>query len=215
MQFDRIAFLFAASLGLAACQGSISSGESSQGGEGGGGSNGGNGGIGGGTGTTTSTGACKTPDPAESFEVGTGEKCFEAVAAGQEVPLMSGPQGGYHMWLAVGCVDCSATVHLKYGARDPATNMPLTGTYDEEAMVPLKGKDWPQAAGLIVHMPGLSWDPENDPPPAKGTKLLLWSEAYDAKDALLHEAQVEIVVGDIVEWSPCAEDPNNPVCQTG
>lgn len=76
--------------------------------------------------------------------MGTGEKCFEAVAGGQEVPLMSGPQGGYHMWLAVGCVDCAATVHLKYGARDPATNMPLTGTYDEEAMVPLKGKDWPQ-----------------------------------------------------------------------
>ena len=217
MQLSRIAFLFAASTLLAACQGSVSSGEPSGGG-GGGGSNGG-GGAGGSTSTTTSTStssvACKTPDLPDSFEVGSGEKCFERLTVDQEVPLMSGPQGGFHMWLAVGCEDCAATVHLKYGARDPATNMPLTGTYDEEAMVPLKAMDWPQASGLIVHMPGLSWDLENEPPPQKGTKLILWSEAYDEGGALLHKAQVEVLVGDIVEWSPCAENPNDPLCQTG
>lgn len=215
--------LFALSFLLAACSTSVTSSESGggggggstqEGGSGGGGGSTGTGGSGGGTTTSTTTAACVTPDSPAPFELGTGEKCFERLTVDQEVPLQSGPQGGYHMWLAVGCADCQSPVHLRYGAHDPATNQPLTGTYDEEAMVPLSG-DWPQAAGLIVHMPGLGWDPENDPPPAKGTKIILWSKAFDGAGAVIHEAQVEIAVGDIVEWNPCVEDPNNPICQTG
>ena len=38
--------------------------------------------------------------PAE-FEVGTGEYAFEAVAPGEELQVVHGPQGGDHVWLGV------------------------------------------------------------------------------------------------------------------
>ncbi len=216
---QRYALLFLASLGLAACQGSVT-GSSANGGEGGSGE-GGNGGNGGSTSTTsssssTSTGpACDTPAGAGKFEIGTGEKCFEPLAEGDEIPLMNGPQGGYHVWLATGCTDCGTVVHFKYGAHDPATNMPLTGSYDEEAMVELSGAAWPQKAGIVIHMPGLSWDPMNEPPPAKGTQVILWAEAYTPQGDLWHKAEVLVTIGDIQEWNPCIENPNDPLCQTG
>lgn len=224
MSRSRLAPLLFAALNLVACQSSVSNGgsgseNSGEGGSAGSAASGGTAGAGGDTTSSTDTGttteACDTPNSPPAFEVGTGEKCFERLTADQEVPLMSGPQGGYHMWLAAGCVDCGTVVHLEYGARDPATHMPLTGTYDEQAMVQLYGKEWPQAAGLIVHMPGLSWDPENEPPPAKGTKLLLWAEAYDPDGNLWHSMEVPVTVGDIVDWNPCVENPNDPLCQTG
>ncbi len=218
MPHSKLAFLFLASLGLAACQGTVSSSSANGGGGSGGSGEGGNGGNTGTTSTTTTTttsGACVTPPDVGSFEVGTGEKCFEALADGDEVPLMSGPQGGYHVWLAAGCTDCGTPVHLKYGALDPATNMPLVGTYNEEAMVELGAGKWPQKAGIVVHMPGLSWDPENEPPPAKGTKVLLWADSFTPDGAPLHHAVVLVTIGDIMDWSPCIENPNDPACQTG
>ena len=45
-------------------------------------------------------GACgDDPDPREPWiEIGTGASQFEPLTAGQEVPLVMGPQGGYHVW---------------------------------------------------------------------------------------------------------------------
>lgn len=202
----RQSLLFATLLlGLAACKGSIEH-SSGSGGEGGT-AEGGSGGSGG-------AAACDTPPEPGAFEIGTGEECFSRVADGDEVPLMNGPQGGYHMWLALGCQDCQTPTLLRFGAHDPATGMPLTETYDQQEMVPLHGEGFPQAAGIIVTMPGLSWDPEGQPPLAKGTHVVLWAKAYDG-DQLLHEAQVEVVVGDIQTWDPCADDPNSMYCQLG
>jgi hypothetical protein len=39
--------------------------------------------------------------PPPSLRMGTGETRFEALANGQEVTLIRGPQGGVHMWLAL------------------------------------------------------------------------------------------------------------------
>lgn len=208
---------------LSACNGTVNTtGEGTgssggNGGEGGAGGNGGNGGAGGvgGTGGTGGGTGCEAPPLPGQFAVGTGEKCFDQLAAQDEIPLMNGPQGGYHLWLSIGCKDCPNPVHLKYGARDPVTQMPFAGTGNFEAMVPLSKQSWPQAAGLVVNMPGLSWDPESQPPPAKGTHVVLWAEAYGAGEALLHAAEVEVILGDIESWDPCIEDPNNPLCQTG
>ena len=215
----RFALLFLASLGLAACQGSVTGSSAGGGGEGGSGE----GGNGGSTSTSTtssssstSTGpACDAPAGVGSFEIGTGEKCFEPLADGDEIPLMSGPQGGYHVWLATGCTDCGTVVHYFYGVRDPATNMALTGTYTAEAMLELAGAGWPQKAGIVIHMPGLSWDPMNEPPPAKGTKVILWAESYTPQGDVSHKAEVLVTIGDIQDWNPCIENPDDPLCQTG
>ena len=215
MTTARFAFLFAASLGLAACQGTVSTESSGEGGSGGSTSTG--------TETTTSTNttttstttttaACSPPANPASFDVGTGEKCFEPVEDAGVVPLMNGPQGGYHMWLAMGCDDCGTVVHIKYGALDPATNQPLAGTADQEMMAQLTNDAWPQRAGIVVYMPGLSWDPMNEPPPAKGSQLVLWADAYAPDGSLNHHAAKLVTVGDTVYWDPCIDNPNDPTC---
>src|SRR5687768_6189451 len=60
----------------------------------------------GGAGSGGSSG-CDTPPDPETFEMGTGEHCFARLSANQAVDLISGPQGGYHVWLAIGCADCA------------------------------------------------------------------------------------------------------------
>jgi hypothetical protein len=144
-----------------------------------------------------------------AFEIGTGETCFETLVDGQEVPLMQGPQGGYHVWLGVGCDDCVDMPILTYGVLDPATGMTLKDTYESQTVLDLSNDAWPQAAGLFTTMPGLSWDPINYPPPAKGTHVILYAKLTDQSMALLHEGQVEVVVGDVVVWDPCVNDPMN------
>lgn len=221
MKSSLLAILAVASLGFVACQGSVTNGA------------GGDGGDGGSTGTTTnttttsssssstststtSTTPCNEPKDMPAFDVGTGEKCFTVVADGDTLPLMTGPQGGYHMWLAVGCKDCGTTVHLKYGARDPATGMPLEGTSDLEAMIPLQdGAKFLNHPGIVVYMPGVSWDPTSYPPPAKGSQLVLWADAIAADGTAQHHAERLVTVGDEMAWDPCVENPNDPNCQFG
>ncbi len=212
------ALFLVACIGLAACQGSITS-ANDQNDSGGSGGAGGSGGVNT-TSSTSGVGAaggatpCDQPDGTSAYEVGTGEKCFQALNDGGELPLIIGPQGGYHVWMAVGCADCSDTVYLKYGILDGETQMPLDGTGNLEAMIELGAEPWPQAAGIIIYMPGLSWNPENDPPPAKGKPVVLWADAYNG-DELVHQDKVSLTIGDTVYWDPCADNPNGPNCGLG
>lgn len=156
--------------------------------------------------------SCDPPsDPAE-FEVGTGEECFERLDAGGAIPLMNGPQGGYHLFVAVGCADCPEEVRISYGARDPQTGEALAGTYESEEVKELGGDDWHQTAGIQLSMPGLSWDETSDPPPAKGTPLVLWAEAKDKSGSSIHTAEIALTIGATVQWDPCEGDGNSEAC---
>ncbi len=197
-------------LALTACTSTVHEADGS--GEGGGGSGEGANGSGGqAEGGSGGGPACTTPGDHPVFALGTGEDCFEPLSDGDVLPLISGPQGGYHLWLALGCSDCGATPVLSWGARDPATGQTLEGTFDSQGVVNLSGGAWPQAAGLFAGMPGVSWDPENEPPPAPGTHVILWARV----DAAGHEAAVEVVIGETIAWDPCIEDPNDPNCGFG
>jgi hypothetical protein len=193
-----------ASLLLVACSGSIGSG--------------GNGGNGGSAGAGGSPPACDPPADAPAFGVGTGEVCYEPVTAGSVVPLMNGPQGGYHVWVGIGCAgDCGGATILRYGIQDQTT-----GTYvipgDGEligaaALVDVGG--WREIAGRQAYMPGISWDPTTDPPIPEGSLLRLHAEALDDALNVLDQASVDFVLGEIVYWDPCSGDPNDPNCQFG
>lgn len=189
---------------MAACDSRVV-GDSDEGSEGGGSAGGAS--SEGGSGAGGQPSDCDPPSEPSAFAIGSGEKCFEPLADGAVVPLISGPQGGYHLWVAVGCEDCAPVASLEWGVDDPATGEPFANTYPSQANVPLAGA-WPQAAGLIAGMPGLSWDPESDPPPAPGTHVLLWMRTTDGE----HEAAVEVVIGETVSWDPCAETPEDPSC---
>ncbi|MFO0546925.1 MAG: hypothetical protein U0271_00990 [Polyangiaceae bacterium] len=218
-QLQRLGWMVAGlALHVAACNSKVDNadGGSNDGGSGGSPNIGGAGGDAQG-GTAGSGGAPITCDPPANpadFAIGTGEVCFETLTAGQTVPLMEGPQGGYHVWLAVGCSDCGASVAIFYGAKDPTTGALLKDTYESQATINLKGA-WPEAAGLFVPMPGISWDPDNYPPPALGTHLILYAERRDANGNVLASDDVEIVIGETQYWDPCSGNPNDPNCQTG
>jgi hypothetical protein len=185
----------------------VAVGSGATGGTGSGGSgSGGSGGSGG------SAPTCPAPENAASFEVGTGEKCFTRLSAGGDIPLMNGPQGGYHLWVAVGCSDCASPTHIRWGARDPLTGGVFPGTGDSEAMFELDGAAWKQSAGIFLYMPGLSWDPEYSPPPAKDAPIVIWSEVVEGT-IVKHASEVEVKIGDTVPWDPCIETPEAPECQ--
>jgi hypothetical protein len=169
----------------------------------------GSGGAGGSGGST----GCDTPPDAAPFEMGTGEHCFARLSPNQPVDLINGPQGGYHVWLAIGCSDCTSPSETRFGVRNATTGTILEGTYDSQAMVELVGTPWGQAARMIVGMPGIEWDPEM-PPLAPGAPFVLWVEVREAGQ-VKHAAETPLVVGDTVQWDPCIENPDDPLCQLG
>ena len=70
-------------------------GDSGGGGGGGGGESAGGGGVSGGAGGEGGAGG------APWLELGTGTEAFEPLTEGQPVPIIAGPQGGYHVWGAL------------------------------------------------------------------------------------------------------------------
>ncbi|WP_438031496.1 hypothetical protein [Sorangium sp. So ce204] len=175
--------------------GSAGEGGSSTG-EGGGGSSTGAGGGGG----------CRLPDDPAVFEIGTGETCFESIEEGATLPVMAGPQGGYHLWFAVGCSDCGARVRVRYSVKDPATGDLFPPGVPQEGMVELLPGEFPHAFGLIAFLPGGQWEPEAVL--EEGTHVILAAEARNDDGSTKHAAQVEVVLGATVAWGlPCSDDP--------
>ena len=192
-------FLALCGLAIAACETSVT--DSDGGGGAGGAGEGGSG---------ASTSSCAVPAGPPEFAIGTGEDCFEPLASGQPLKLLAGPQGGYHVWLAVGCSDCGPSLSLEWLAEDPATNELLEGAFFSQQVVDLSG-EWPSAAGLIVGLPGSQYD-EQSPPLPLGTRFQIHVKTLSQP---VHEAVVEVEVGEIEQWNPCAEDPNHPLCGFG
>ena len=195
---------------LAACGSSISSGE------GGGGAGAATTTTSGSTTSTTSTtssgqggAAPSCPDPASPavFEVGTGPECFERLTPVQTVPTIQGPQGGFHLWLSVGCADCGPSVVLEYGIKDPVTKTWVDGTTSNQALVGLDPQGWGQASGFQARLPGVPWDTTGQLP--EGTHVILSATVLDAASKPVHQAEVEVVLGAIEPWyPPCDENPD-------
>ncbi len=189
------------SLYVLGCDSSVSSDGSGGGGEGG---------QGGGAPST-----CEAPPSPEAFEIGTGEACFERLEVGQVVPLVQGPQGGFHVWVAMSCTGCSAEMHLRYGALDPATGEHFENTYPSEGLFELSGDvSSRQRAMLTAVMPGVPWDPENFPPLEKGAPVRLYVEHLE-DGMVVERSEVDVVLGDTVSWDPCAENPESEFCGFG
>ncbi len=147
---------------------------------------------------------CEAPPAAETFEVGTGEVCFERVAADGIQPMMEGPQGGYHLWLAFVCSDCGPSVTLEAEAAD--ANGPV-GSRIEQVI----DLDAGMVAGIQLPMPGDPWD-ENSIKLEEGTALTINVKLSSSSGAVLHEAAVERTVGPTEVWDYCATHPDDGCC---
>lgn len=154
---------------------------------------------------------CTPPAETPEFAIGTGELCFAPLADGDVVPMMNGPQGGFHVWLAIGCTDCGGSVQLSYKLLDPETKELIPGTYDLNEASAVLGGDWPQAAGIQMALPGSDWGDESDQPLAKGTKILV-QVAVEKSGDVLHEGEVQIEIGDTKSWDPCDANPDGDDC---
>ncbi len=75
-----------------------------------------------GCGSGAGSGSCDAPESPAVFELGTGQTCFERVTAGQIVPEIQGPQGGFHIRAAIGCGDCGVDTIVALGARNVKTH---------------------------------------------------------------------------------------------
>jgi hypothetical protein len=185
---------------ITACTSTVTPGDS-----GGGGGAGEGGGGGGGT-TSSSGAACDDPEGPAAFEVGSGEKCFERLTEGQVVTVLQGPQGGYHLWLALGCGDCDETAIVRYGIKDVTTKDYFTGTPPQKSVTGLDNDGWHQHAGFTDFLPGVVYDPTTQLP--KGTHVILSGAILDTGDKVLHEQEIEVELGDVEIYSPpCSSDP--------
>lgn len=195
----RFAFLASIAILTVACNSTVASGTS--GGQGGSATTSA-------SATSSSTGAdpCPAPSNAVAFESGTGETCFGRLTAGQTVTVLQGPQGGYHLWLAVSCIGCQAKTTIEFGVKDPATKDWFPGTSPQKVAVDLGGAGWQQQAGFTAFLPGVVWDMTTSLP--KGTHVLLTTIHYATDGISKEEIQNEVVLGDIEQYNPpCDPDP--------
>ena len=75
---------------------------------------------------------CEPPEPA--FELGTGDLEFEALADGDEILVIHGPQGGYHLLGSLRAVGIEAGSHDDLGDPDNPT-MELEVEHDGRQLV--------------------------------------------------------------------------------
>ena len=129
------------------------------------------------------------------------------LAAGAEMPLIYGPQGGYHVWTSV-CVPMSVAVPaaMELSLRDAATGKPI-------APSPVQLKSWLKD---VVTFPGFRCHGALTlfvacPCAISGTPLIVRVEVT-GKDGKVgwHETPVVAVHG----AGPC-EAPSTSACQTG
>jgi hypothetical protein len=149
---------------------------------------------------------CDLPTQLETFETGTGEVCYEQLAEDSVVPYMEGPQGGYHLFLALACADCGTEVIVETEARLEETDEVVSAL--TQSLVPVKGGT---ATGIIVPLPGDPWDPESVPL-AEGTRLMLSTTVKAPNGNMLHAADELRVLGPEVYWDYCATHPEDQCC---
>ncbi len=208
----RGSWALAACLAASLAASLVGCGGAAEDGEGGAGGHGVDGGGGGGGGTPAPT--CDPPTSPPPFAIGTGELCFTPISEGSVIPQINGPQGGYHLWLAVGCSGCVGEILVVHSVLHPSTMQPVSpGIPETQEIVALSADAWPQAAGIQMPMPGSEYFPEEGDALPAGTPLLLRVSAYDPTGGtLLHQSEVAVVLGEMVSWDPCDTDPTGPCC---
>ena len=189
-------------------------------GEGGGSQASGSGSQASGTNASSSTGGpvCDAPSAPATYETGTGESCFERVTDLETLPVYQGPQGGFHLFTAVGCNDCGTEPIVEFGIKDPATMDWYANTYPQQAVLDLGNGPWFQRAGLTSFLPGLVYQPELQLP--KGTHVILSASILTATGDTIHTQEFEVILGDTQTWEPpcdenadtCGKPGANPCC---
>ncbi len=111
------------------------------------------------------------PERDDPFQVGSGEDEFEDVL-GDEVDVISGGQGGQHIWISIRCRDCGPSGTLRYGVTDVKTGVPLTVEGLAAQVDLVKEDEWLQVVGLTGFL-------DSGVPSIDGRQVKLWAEMDD------------------------------------
>ncbi len=136
------------------------------------------------------------------MELGTGVDEFTLLEPNDPVTVTLGPQGGFHVWVAVRCVDCSDQVLIEYGARGSADGTwlfgdPLRGIINLES-----AGGWKSILGLYALLPGEVGEVEY-------TGLNLTLEATIEDDERRASRVLPVTVEAIDYWDCPSGDPDS------
>ena len=117
-----------------------------------------------------------------------------------DVQVILGPQGGFHIWLAARCQDCSDQVLMIYGVRGSAdgewlSGMPLRGIVNLEAV-----DGWLQIVGLYGLLPG-------SPSTVDYTDLSLVLDLTIEDEERVSSRAIPVHVANVEVWDCEDEDP--------
>ena len=126
--------------------------------------------------------ACAAPAGPPALELGAGRAAFEALADGQDVPMVEGSQGGFHLWVSVrveGAVGEGAELTLEaspLATGRPRQTLRLPPRLEEGAPAEMAG------IALVLSRPECFRDRE----------VLLEAELADAAGLRLRDAAVVV-----------------------
>lgn len=134
---------------------------------------------------------------AVDLSVGTGEDAYQPVAKGSTIPLMKGPQGGFHLWIALRCDGCKDLAVVEFGARDGASGELLSYPGLQQRVAFPIGGGVDDVSGLVTHVTS------TDPDDYVGRSAVLWASLRaDPEEPAFAEASADVAIGDVEVWNP-------------
>jgi hypothetical protein len=143
--------------------------------------------------------ACAADSWDGSLQIGGGEACFVALQQGQTVPLIAGPQGGFHLWMGIRCRNCGQNQVVTFGVKDVDGNFTVGQSLSASLTLDEVG-DYRHTAGVQAAMPG---DGFADPA-YLGDSFTIWLEMQIDGQTVSDEVTV-VVDGIEQQPSSCAD----------
>ncbi|AKT40519.1 hypothetical protein [Chondromyces crocatus] len=134
------------------------------------------------------------PRNVEDFEVGSGDRAFEALERDATIAIIAGPQGGYHIWLSVRCTACGPELLLTYGVEDAESGAPMTSAQGLQAWtVLLDAGSFREASGIVAYLAS------RDVEAYVGRRARLWARSF-TDDGTPLEDEAEATIRGIESW---------------
>lgn len=125
---------------------------------------------------------CEAPlSQGMALQVGTGETEFISVAPTDSIPIIFGPQGGTHLWIALRVQGADETSRVELEVRSPDG----VGAFGGRTTVTVNlgaadAEGWRERAGLFGFL--------DDPEQTRGQRVSLWARVGDCRRGIQGEA---------------------------
>jgi len=131
--------------------------------------------------------------------LGTGDKCYVPLESNDTVPIIGGPQGGFHIWVALRSAGLGDEVIASYRVLDTADDSAITLSDPIERIVELCpiGEGWNEAAKLYAQLDAFTIDEVGH---FVGRTIRLGVTLRNSASASA-SAEATLKLGPVVKWS--------------